>query len=196
MSIVIHHRSKSRRDLKVAFCKLALADKDVRTALYTCDALIGLIMQWKGKVLPFEVAEAFISTIIVAYSRPFVQTSNSFPGKLPKKWHKFSTSEFQATHGEMLGHRHSLFAHTDPDVHKVTILPEGCLPKGIGPKPPQVAYSIDALQIPPHNVIRYRAVCADLQARLEAESQRILAELYGGMELPGRKFPLRYDDGL
>lgn len=182
--------------MKVEFCKLVLADKDVRTALYTCDALIELIMDWKGKVLPFEVAEAFIATIVVSYSRPFVQASNSFPGGLPKKWHKFPTPELRDIHKEMLTHRHSLFAHTDPDVHRITILPDGCLPRGVGPKPPQTAYSIDGIQIPPQNVVRYRAVCVDLQKRLEEESQKILAKLYGGMELPRRNFLLRYDDGL
>ncbi len=178
------------------FCKLALANKDVETALLTCNTFIQVIMQWKGKMLPLEIAEAFIATIIVSYSRPFVQTSNSFPGELPKSWHKFADKRLEAIHKEMLEHRHSLFAHTDPTIHKISIVPDGCLPKNLGPKPPQIAYIINGVQIPPQNVVRFKAVCEDLQQRLEVETQKLLYELYEGLELPRRKFTLKYDEGL
>ena len=96
----------------------------------------------------------------------------------------------------MLKNRHSLFAHADAAIHRMTIIPDGCLPKSIGSKPPQTAYKIRGFLLRPETVVRYRAVCADLQQRLEKASQQALADLYRGMELPNREFLLRFDDGL
>lgn len=35
-----------------------------------------------------------------------------------------------------------------------------------------------------------------LGARISAEIDRVIGDLYGGMELPNAKFPLRIDEGL
>jgi hypothetical protein len=186
--------SMDREKLKREFQKLALADKNIRTALYTCNAFIELIMKWEEKALPFEVADAFIGAIVMAYSCPF--TDNNGIGTLLRKWREFDSLELKQTHEEILRLRNDKFAHTDTDVHEITIIPNGCLPTDIGPKPPQVAYKISGLLIPPQNVTRYRTVCFDLQSRLEKEAQKALAALYEGMELPTRSFPLRFTVGL
>ena len=140
--VLVPQRTRSRKKQKLDFYRLALGDKDIRTALYTCDAFIELIRKWQGPKLPYEVSEAFFAAILVSYSRPF--TENNFPGLLPKQWRRFAGKELQETHDEMLKNRHSLFAHTDAEIHRMTIIPDGCLPKSIGPKPPQTAYMIRA----------------------------------------------------
>jgi hypothetical protein len=192
--VLVSQRTRSRKKQKLDFYRLALADKDIRTALYTCDAFIELIRRWQEPKLPYEVSEAFFAAILVSYSRPF--TENNFPGVLPKRWRRFAGKALQGTHDEMLKNRHSLFAHTDAEIHRMTIIPDGCLPKSIGPKPPQTAYMIRGVVLQPESVVRYRAVCADPQERLEKASQQALADLYGGMELPNREFSMRFDDGL
>ena len=59
-AVPVPHRTRSRRKEKLDFYRLALADKDIRTALYTCDAFIELIGKWRGPKLPYEVSEAFL----------------------------------------------------------------------------------------------------------------------------------------
>ena len=193
LEIVRHVRSRSREDEKKDFLRFALANNDLRSALYTCDYFIALITNQNLKTVPLELSQAFIPAIILSYCRPF---SGGSIGELPGKWTKFADETLRKTHHEMVSWRHNHYAHSDPNVHSVSIIPDGFLPKEIGTKPPQIAYTINDAFPPAESVFRYRAVIADLQPRIEEEVYRLLNHLYAGLELPKGVFKLKFNEGL
>jgi hypothetical protein len=185
-------RCRPRNKRKLDLYRLALADKDARAALYACNSFLDMIHTRREETIPFPVSDAFISSIVTCYARPF--TINDFPGVLPKQWSKFSGQRLQAAHREMLRLRHELFAHSDPTIHKMRIIPAGVGMRRIGRNAPKTSYLIQSELIPPWRVVGFRDACVDLQARLEKSISELLDELYGGMDLPKAEFSLRLDD--
>lgn len=187
-------RSRPRSKRKLDLYRLALADKDVRAALYACNAFLDLIHGWTGETIPYPTSDAFISSIVTCYARPF--TSNDFPGVLPKQWRKFSDQQHQEAHREMIRLRHELFAHSDPTIHTMQIIPAGCYMRGVDRNAPRTSYQIRSQLIPPPRVVGFRDTCVELQARFEKAISEMLDELYDGMDLPKRAFPFRFNEGL
>jgi hypothetical protein len=187
-------RSRPRSKRKLDLYRLALADKDVRAALYACNAFLDLIHNWTEQTISYPVSDAFISSIVTCYARPF--TFNDFPGVLPKPWRKFSDPRLQNAHHEMVTLRHELFAHSDPTIHTMQIIPAGCYMAGVGRNAPRTSYLIRSQLIPPPRVVGFRDTCADLQGRLEKAISELVDELYDGMDLPQRAFPFRFNEGL
>lgn len=131
--------------------------------------------------------------IVVCYARPFID--NRGFGVLPKLWRIFQNPKHQSAHDLMIKARNEVFAHRDKEVAKVLIVPPGVAFGG--PKPSsQVGFAIKTYWLKPSQIPLFRNTCADLGKRLLAAIEESLEQLYGGMELPNAKFPLRFDDGL
>jgi hypothetical protein len=187
-----HSRARKKRE----FYQLALADTDVRTAINVADDFIDLLNEWRRPKLPYHLSEAFVAYIAVSYSRPFVQTRRSSVPVLPPRWGQFADKRLQRTHDLILRVRHELFAHTDPSLRKLMIIPAGVFMKEIGRIAPRTSYMMTAQTLPPTAIGELRVTCVDLQTRLQARLNELLDDLYGGMEMPQRKFPFRFDDGF
>ena len=187
-------RSRTRKQLKHDLYRLALADESIRYASAACDLVAKVIIEWKGKTLPFISGDCLMASIAVFYARPF--TYNDFPGILPKKWTRFSTPALQRAHEEMIECRHEIFAHCDPKIHTMSIIPAGVIFPKMSHTFPHISYTINSYTIPPTRVVFWHRTCKDLQKRLEAASFEMLETLYGTLDLPQRQFPLRFNNGL
>jgi hypothetical protein len=185
----------SRIRKKREFYQLALADTDIRTAINVADDFIKLLKDWRKPKLPYHLSEAFVAYIVVSYSRPFIRTRRSRVSPLPPRWSQFDNRRLQETHDLMVRVRHTLFAHSDPSLRMMSIIPAGVLMK-IGRPAPKISYMLTSQILPPTEVGNLRATCVDLQQRLEVRVKQLLDEIYGGMELPRREFSLRFDDGF
>jgi len=93
----------------------------------------------------------------------------------------------------MLQARQQLVAHSDPLQRIVRIEPPGfsrllgnyLSDMGFGVRFPLHTYS---------RILDFRDTSADVARRLLREIEKLLNQLYGGMELPGRGFDLRLKD--
>jgi len=173
---------------------LALADQSLRYAVAACEFAVKVIMDWEGESIPFMAGDSLLASIALFYARPF--THNEFPGVLPKKWARYSNQKMQKAHHEMIACRHEIFAHSDPTVHKMNIIPAGVPLKQLNRDASHITYTVDSYSIPPSRIATWHETCTDLQGRLQEACFEMIEELYGSLELPKRQFPLRFNDGL
>jgi hypothetical protein len=191
-----HENSKPRSRKKFELYRLAVANQDISHAVNTCDELLKIIFAKEtGPKLPYHLREAFFSTIIVSYARPFMDNDSNL--KLPKEWSKFSNKGMQDTHLHMLELRNQLYGHSDADANRMIIMPAGYDSKQIGRKIPRTSWMFHTF-VPAHeSILGFRATAADLQKRLEADVSSRIEELYDGMDLPNKPFRLNRDsEGL
>jgi|GEM_PF-756131 len=189
-------RACARSKKKQEFYQIALAELDVRTAIGVADDFIELMKDWPPKrPLPYHLSEAFVAHIAVSYSRPFVESRRSFIRPLPRHWSRFKNAELKRIHDLMISVRHTLFAHTDPTLVKVRIVPPGVKMPTLG-IPTLTSWTVNRQTLPPHAIGELRATCVHVHARLEWRIHELMEELYGGMELPQKMFPIRFDEGL
>jgi hypothetical protein len=185
-------RSRKKRELY----QVALADIDVRAAIAAADDFIALLDRYRfpGDKLPYHLSDAFVAYIAVAYARPFNPGRRSATPALPPRWGKFEDKNLQTTHDMMLDVRHTMFAHSDPKDREMTIIPAGCSVRGrIAPR---TSLMVSKWILPPTVIGELRATCVNLQKRLEKRITTLMEELYGEMDLPGRTFRVRFDEGL
>lgn len=185
-------RSRKKRELY----QFALADIDVRAAIAGADDFIALLARlgFPGDQLPYHLSDAFVAYIAVAYARPFNPGRRSIVPALPPRWGKFEDETMQRTHDMMLDVRHTIFAHSDPTYREMAIIPAGC---AFGNRvAPRTSFLVTKWVLPPTVIGELRATCVDLQGRLEKRIETLMEDLYGEMDLPRRRFPLRFDEGL
>jgi hypothetical protein len=92
-----------------------------------------------------------------------------------------------------------MIAHSDLAVRKAKIIPQGysagkwkgkeLTSESIGT---QTAYYLYPVEFFP----RVWETATNLSRRLDADIDRLVADLYGGMSLPARPFSITFDDGL
>src|SRR5438552_6649205 len=109
-------RIESRTDRKNKLYKLIVAFRDMVEARHAC-SLFGKTVRSTNDDLYYPL----LNSIVVCYSKPFVQ--NKGLGPLPARWRKFKRSELQKTHDRLLQFRHDNIAHNDLDTVQVQIIP-------------------------------------------------------------------------
>ena len=178
----------SRVDLKKKFYKLAVAQSDIAAAYSACELFIERVDS-----MSHPLYYPLLVTIVVSYARPFID--NRGFGVLPKQWRDFQNPKYQSAHDLIIKARNEVFAHRDTKVAKVVIVPPGVAFGGDNPSS-KVGFGIKSYWFKPSQVPLFRDTCADLGKRLLAAIEDLLEVLYGGMELPNARFPLRFDNGL
>ena len=134
-----------------------------------------------------------VEAIVISYARPF--TANDSLGELKKEWQRFPQPRLQRAHEKLLKARNELIAHSDMVVRQVKIHPPGrSAVKGL--ETVGVGYAVRNYSFSIRHVIDFRDTAFDLARRLHAAVEKLLNELYEGMELPAKGFDLRIDDGL
>jgi hypothetical protein len=138
--------------------------------------------------------QPLLTAVIVSYAKPF--TTNNGLGVLKKRWTKFDNPKWARCHERILKARHELFAHSDEAVRRVKICPPSQTSYLEGYKSVGVGFGIAGYMPTISEAETMAAVSYDLSRRLFSECERLIKELYDGMDLPTRDFLLRYDDGL
>ena len=191
--------SKLRSEKKREIYKLILAQSDIGAACRTCEHFLAVIGPRAAKSsgryagMDHPLYRPLLEAIVISYTRPF--TGSKTIGKLKQKWGKFGNPQFQAAHDKILGARNELVAHSDRFARSVKIEPPGARKFGtIQSK--EVGFSIRGYWFTVRDVNAFYRTAGDLAARLLAEVEKLLADLYGGMDLPARAFDLQLDEGL
>jgi hypothetical protein len=181
-------RAQQKKDLH----KLLIARSDIHAAHSACNLFLKTV-----KSLSDELYNPLFTAIVVCYARPF--TDNKPYGALPKKWSQFEDPKHRELHDDLIKARRELVAHSDVSARKAKITPPGVVvgmldgkefrSAKIGVETTYYLFTIPRiLDIPP--------LTAYLGQQLGDEIERVLDELYDGMELPNATFPLRMDNGL
>jgi hypothetical protein len=191
--------SAPRSEKKREIYKLILAQSDIGDAFRTCDHFLAVIGPRAAKSsgryagMDHPLYYPLLEAIVISYARPF--TPNDTIGQLKQKWGKFGNAQFQAAHDKILRARNELVAHSDPFARSVRIEPPGA--RKFGPiQSKEVGFSIRGYWFTVRDVNAFYHTAGDLAARLLAEVEKHLADLYGGMDLPARAFELQLDEGL
>ncbi|WP_343726643.1 hypothetical protein [Burkholderia seminalis] len=181
-------RSQVKRDLY----RLLVARSDLGAANAACKLFLSTVSD-----LSDPLYQPLFTAIVVCYARPF--THNEPHGALPERWARFEEPAHQQMHNSLLKARHEVVAHSDMAVRKARIVPPGVstgimngrplISESIGTETAFYLFTIPMIQRIPRLVV-------SLGERIQAEIDRMIGELYDGMELPNAKFPLRIDEGL
>ena len=191
--------SALRSEKKHTIYRLILAQSDIGNAFRTCEHFLGVIGPLAAKSsgryagMDHPLYYPLLEAIVISYARPF--TPNDTIGQLKQKWRKFGNPQFQAAHDKILRARKELVAHSDPFARSVSIVPPGTKKFGII-QSKEVGFSIRGYWFTVRDVNAFYHTAGDLAARLLAEVEKLLADLYGGMDLPARAFDLQLDEGL
>lgn len=189
----IGHRP-SRSHLKKELHRLIVAQSDVSEAFQAWETYV--------ETLPLEnyaLRRALLSAIVISYCRPF--TSNEGFGVLPAKWSHYSDARHRKWHDQLLKARNEVIAHSDQAIRQVTIVPAGIelRPKLSGQLTPvssEIGFEVQTYTFGIQHISKLGSMIGDVGKRMLSEIERLLQDLYGGMDLPRRKFPLRVDEGL
>lgn len=182
----------SRVQKKKNLYRLLVARSDIDAAHAACQLFLKTVTD-----LSDDLYYPLFTAIVICYTRHF--TNNKPFGSLPAKWEKFVDQNHQKLHDSLIQTRNELVAHSDSSVRKAMIVPPGVLigllkerelrSSKIGTQTNYYLFRIPEIRKIP-------SLTADLYRRVNANIEVALEELYGGMELPGAKFLLRFDDGL
>ena len=192
--------SRCRSEKKREIYKLILAQSDVGDAFRTCEHFLAVIGPHAAKSssryagMDHPLYYPLLEAIVISYARPF--TPNDTIGQLQKKWGDFSDPQLQQAHEKILRARNELVAHSDPFARNVKIEPPGARRIGGRIHSADVGFSIRGYWFTVKEVNMFYHAAGDLAARLLAEVEKLLADLYGRMDLPTRAFDLQLDEGL
>lgn len=197
----ISRYSTTRKEEKKYLQRLLLAHSDIFAAHKTSDHFLHIITDdgvHKGKPyagMDHPLYSPLVSAMVVTYAKPFVRSDTV--GQLKKDWEKFSNLRWEAMHKRILKARNEMFAHNDAEVRKIKILPPRQITLGNRTaKTEGIGFGVFGYDFSLSEIRTFAELSFDLARRLFDECNRLIAELYGGMELPQKDFPLRYDDGL
>ena len=194
--------SDKRSRKKKLFQKLVLAHSDIHSAYETCELFLEKVAAGERSENTVKVGLnnplylPLLEAIIISYARPF--TDNDGLGVLPKQWSSFEDKNLAEAHRFILQYRNELVAHSDHTIRKIQIFSPTA---NFGPTPKRKksdgpGFGVSTFWIPLHRVETFHHLCAFQGQRLITETMRMLDELFGGMELPDKAFPLRIDEGL
>lgn len=191
--------SNTRAERKRELHKMILAHSDVHAAFKAAEHFLSIMVpyartnQTEYAGMDHPVYSPLVEAIVISYARPF--TANNSLGQLKREWHRFPQARLQCAHEKLLKARNELIAHSDMVVRQVKIHPPGpSIVKGL--KAVGVGYSIRNYSFSIRQVIDIRDAAVDLAKRLHTAVEKLLNDLYEGMDLPGKPFYLRFDDGL
>jgi hypothetical protein len=193
-------RSQSRCNKKREFHKLAVAHSDIHDAHEASVHFLNIIRVPSGQEgnvyagMDHPLYRPLLSAIILPYARPF--TPGEGFGVLKNKWAQFDHPKWAQSHARILKARHELYAHSDALVRSVRIHPPGEQRFLAGKKIARVGYSIRGYLFTHSEIETIADLTYDLGQRLHAEVERLLKELYQGLDLPNKDFWLRFDEGL
>lgn len=182
----------SRSRLKRNLYQLLIARSDIHAALEACKLFAELV-----KKLGDDLHYPLFAAIVVCYARPF--TANDPFGPLPEKWARFANAKHHDVHNRLMAARHEMIAHSDIKVREAKIIPTGYSAgtwKGKEFKNERVGAQTDYYLYPVDFVPLVRETAIDLYRRVNEEIEKLVDELYGGMDLPARPFPIKFDEGL
>ncbi len=195
----------TRGELKLEFRRIAIASSDIHDAHLAAMHLIEVtknpppdIPKDKYTELRHPLYLPLLTALVVTYAKPF--TDSDTLGRLKKKWEQFDDPALKETHEILLTARNEIFAHSDALKRNIVIHPPGSSKFLKGKEMKHVGYAIGGEWLPIGRVRKAAALTYDLGRRLQDEVQRLLEQLYEGMELPSVPFKLRLrgseDDGL
>jgi hypothetical protein len=192
--------SPSRMHQKRELNKMILAHSDIRDAYEASFHFLNIVKLpshhqsglYAGMDHPLYTP--LLSAIIVSYAKPF--TDNQGLGVLKKHWRQFAHSKWAESHDRILKARHELYAHSDAQVRSIKIHPPGAQKLLSGKTTNKVGYAIRGYIFTYNEIQIIADLSYDLARRLHAEVERLIDDLYEGMELPAKEFWLRLDDGL
>lgn len=183
--------SPPRGELKKQLYRLAVGRSDVHRAYATSE-----LLRREVHDLADDLYHPLLHATAISYGRPFaVSRAGSTIGA---RWARFARPVLLDTHNKLIELRNKFVAHSDPMERTVQIIPprvallegrrEHFDRPGIGVR--DIAYPVEWFEL-------VSATAADLGARLDAEVERLLQVLYGGMRVPpGAAFPLTFDDEM
>jgi hypothetical protein len=197
---VISRPSSHRIHKKREFHKLAVAHSDIRDAHEASVHLLKLLnvpreqRNYPHAGMDHPLYRSLVSAIVVSYAKPFTQ--NEGFGVLKKKWTQFAHPKWNQCHARVLKARHEMFAHSDAAVRVLQIHPPGKQKFLDGKETEHVGFSIRGYMFTHAEIETLADLTYDLGGRIFGEVERLLEELYAGLDLPNRNFLLRFDNGL
>jgi hypothetical protein len=184
------------------FQRLVLAHSDIDSAYRTCE-LFGekVALAEKHNYEPTAgfsnpLYSPLVEAIVISYARPF--TDNRGIGILPKKWSQFPDARLLQAHQMILRYRNQLVAHSDQEVRRIQIMPPNGsrFPNRKGYTALGPGFTVRGFGIRLSQVEVFYKLCGYQGQRLWNDVEKLLDELYGGMELPHREFDLKITEGL
>jgi hypothetical protein len=180
----------SRPDPKRELYKLAIAHKDVGAAESLCASYKDLIMSLSGENIPYHTNYAFMSGIVTAYARPFVD--NKTVGVLKGPWSRFKSKEMQEAHATMIRMRHQVYAHSDARAMELFVVPPGVMMKGIGRVAPKASWRFVAEELEPMAIVGMHDCCLDLKTRLEEAVAALVDSVAAAEGTTDREFEIKW----
>lgn len=193
MNIVKHKiQPPKRSQRKKELYKLLIARSDITASLEACKLMLEKVDEIGNKLYyPLYAA------IVVCYARPF--TENRPYGSLSKRWRKFDSGPMKRTHNKLIQARHQLIAHSDMTTREAMIVPPNVVmgsKDGKNLTSPEIGVLTSMYYFPIDFFKDVYKTTHDLGSRLNTEIDKVVEELYGGMELPNAAFKIRIDEGL
>ncbi|MFQ5714168.1 MAG: hypothetical protein ACE5GU_09060 [Candidatus Scalinduaceae bacterium] len=193
MKVVKHEiQPPIRSQRKKELYKLLVARSDITASLEACKLMLKHV-DGIGNKLYYPLYAA----IVVCYARPF--TKNRPYGSLPKRWSQFDSEPMKRTHNKLIKARHELIAHSDMTIREAMIVPPNVAmgaKDGKNLKSPEIGVQTTMYYYPLDFFKNVHKTAHDLGSRLNTEIDKVVEELYGGMELPNAAFKIRIDEGL
>ena len=178
-------RSEKKKDLY----KLLIARSDLVASSRACKLMLESVDD-----IGHDLYYPLFSSIIICYARPF--TNNEPYGALSKKWVKFNDPRLQEVHDKIMSARHELIAHSDLKARKAFIVTPGYPVGNKNLKSGEIGTQISMYFFPIQFFNFVHETATDLLKRIGSEIERLVDDLYRGLELPSKPFGLKADEGL
>lgn len=120
---------------------------------------------------------ALQTTCVIAYARPF--TDNTGLGALGRSLTRYSSSETQQFHADLMRLRHGFFAHSDIALRPIQVHPNKSESHIRGPGTTgRFSLSQSGIRLEERHYALLKKMCAERKGIVWPQLQRILAELY------------------
>jgi len=110
-------------------------------------------------------------------------------GSLGEKWKIFLNSKFQRIHDDLVNYRHKMIAHSDFDIRKVVVYPNGVeMAEPLKHKSIGVSVTVSTRAFTLDYIRDIRELCFYIGKRINEEVDGKLKELFGDESVP--KMPI------
>lgn len=108
---------------------------------------------------------------------------------MEEKWKTFSNAKYQQLHEDLIKYRDKMVAHSDFDIRKVVVYPNGVEMEGISNyRSIGVSAMVSTKALTLEHITDIRELCFDLGKRINDEVDIRLNELFGDESVP--KIPI------
>ena len=174
------------REKIIEVYKLLVARSDVTAALDACDLMLKHVKDFLDDY-KHGLYGPFLNAIIICYARPF--TRNKPFGSLGEEWKSFSNAKHQQLHEDLIKYRDTMVAHSDFEIRKVVVYPNGVEMEGLSNyKSIGVSATVSTKALTLEHIKDIRELCFDLGKRINEEVDIRLKELFGDESVP--KMPI------